>query len=391
METLSILMVNPFMYPFMGGIEKYLNELMPRLAKKHDVHIIASRWNEDDPLEENLNGVHVHRVRSLLFRKLPSFLPPPYTIPLGFEAKLQKVMKHSNPDFFHLHNRFFPNYDSIIFWKRFYKKPLFITLHNSRPVGIDPLTDFFGQLYDETLGKIIMNSCDAIIGNSKYTLDITAPKDYPESKRRVLYNGIDTKQYHKTKNNVKEELGCENLMITVGRFQPQKGYKYLLDALPKIRDEEHDFKSIIIGRGPGEHMIKKRVKELNMEDKVQVITHFISEEELIDYYSAADVFCLPSLYEPFGIVFTEAMACETVPIGTTAGGIPEVLGDIGSLIPPKNSDVIASEILKYFHDKPLTKRQGKKARKRAQEKFEWSKIADQMEGYYFSYLNGELK
>ena len=388
MERLSLCMVNPFVVPFMGGIEKYLHELSMRLARKHDVHIIASKWNDYDPMEEDMDGVHVHRLNSFLMRKLPYFLPPPYNIPLGFESRLYKVVRDHKPDFFHLHNRFFPNYDSIIFWKRIYRKPLFITLHNSRPVGIDPVTDSLGQLYDNTIGKIIMKSCDMIIGNSQYTLDITAPKDYPDNRKTVLYNGIDTKQYTKKKNRIKEELGCENLMLCVGRYQPQKGQKYLIDALPLIRKEEFDFKMIFVGRGPDERILRQQVKELNMEEKVQFITHFISEEELINLYSAADVFCLPSLYEPFGLVFGEAMACETVPIGTYAGGIPEVIGDVGSTVAPKDSQSIAREVVTYFHDKGLARKEGKRARKRVVKYFEWDKIAKQMEGYYYSYLNG---
>ncbi|RLG21215.1 hypothetical protein DRN74_03025 [Candidatus Micrarchaeota archaeon] len=390
MERLTLLMVDPFVYPFMGGIEKYLYELSRRLARKHDVHIIASKWNEDDPLEEEIEGIHIHRLNSFLIRKLPYFLPPPYNIPFGFQRRLRKILKSERPDFIHLHNRFFLSYDSVIFWKRIYKIPLFLTLHNARPVGIDFITDTLGQLFDESIGKIVMKSADMIIGNSEYTLQITVPEGFPESRTRVLYNGIDTKKYRKVRNKVKEELGCENLMLTVARFQPQKGIKYVIDSLPQIRKEEPDFKALIIGRGPEEHMLKRRVKELNMEDKVIFITHFISEKELIAYYSAADVFVLPSLYEPFGLVFTEAMSCETVPIGTFVGGIPEVIGEVGSLIPPKNEKAVAKEVIKYFSDKKLARREGKKGRKRAERYFDWEKITKRMESYYFDYLRGVL-
>jgi glycosyltransferase involved in cell wall biosynthesis len=380
---MNICHINPFFYPYSGGTENFLLDLSKRLAKKHNVCVITSRMEGEKSYEEYM-GIKIYRLPAFVFTKLPSFLPPPYSSPLGFGYYLTKICRENDIDIIHLHNRFAPFFDTVIFWKKLLKTPLFLNIHNSRPMGINPQTDFFGGLYDDIIGRLIMKSCDRIIANSKYSLDVTVPDDYPKSRQQVIYNGVDTKIYKKHKHtHIRDELGCEHLIISVCRLVPQKGLDYLVKA---VKDVEADYHYLMLGGGPEQPHLEHLVKELGLEKRVTIMGK-ISEEKKIDVYSDADIFVLPSLYEPFGIVLVEAMATECAVIATKVGGIPEVVGDTGILIEPRSSKQIVDGIHTLTNDGKLLERHKKLARKRAEKFFDWNIIAKQFEKSYKDYLD----
>jgi glycosyltransferase involved in cell wall biosynthesis len=384
---MRILHINPFFYPYYGGTENYLLELCKRLSKNNSVSVITSRLPSTEKVEE-IEGTKVYRVRSFILRKLPAFLPPPFSIPLSFRRDLFKVCKLEKPEIIHLHNRFFINFAMVAFWKKQLGIPLFLTLHNARTVGISKEIDFWGQFFDDLIGNEIMRRSDWIIANSKWTRDITVPKDYPRERTEVIYNGVDTKRFKKIKTDLKDELGCEFLSTTVCRLVPQKGVEYLVKALKGIR---HDYKAVIIGRGPELKTLQSLVKKLGVQKKVVFITQFIPERKLIEYYSASDFTILPSLWEPFGIALIEAMACGNPVIATNIGGIPEVVtSKCGILVEPRNSGKIAKSIKMLIDDKNLRKKLGTNARERVKKVFDFDVVAKKVEMSYKNYLEGRL-
>jgi glycosyltransferase involved in cell wall biosynthesis len=380
---MDICHINPFFYPYRGGTENFLLDLSKRLARKHDVSVVTSRLEGTKPYEEYM-GIKIHRLPAFVLKKLPSFLPPPFSMPIGFSYYFPKICKEEKPDIFHLHNRFAPHFDSVIFWKRLLKTPLFLNIHNSRPMGINPQTDFFGGVYDDTIGKIIMKSCDRIIANSNYSLRVTVPDGYPRKKQETIYNGIDTKMYRKRKSTIKDTLGCEHLILSVCRLLPQKGLEYLVRAMPQV---DADYHYLMLGEGPEKDNLQRLVNKLGLEKRVTIMGR-VSEEKKMDIYSGADIFVLPSLYEPFGIVLVEAMAMECAVVATTAGGIPEVVGNTGMLVKPKSPRQIADSIQEIAQDKKLMNKFKREGRKRTEEIFDWDIIAKQFEKSYKTHLNG---
>jgi len=383
---MRILQVNPFYYPYQGGTEKYLYELCKRLARRNSVSVITSKFG-NNPEVENIEGTKVYRIKSLVLQKLPPFLPPPLSIPLSFRRNMLKICRREKPDVIHLHNRFFLTFSSLVLWKKSLGAPLFLTLHNARPVGINEETDFLGQLFDDYIGHRIIRSCDRVLANSRWTLEVTLPKDYPRERAEVIYNGVDTARFRKVKSNIKDRLGCEFLSLTVCRLLPQKGVKYLISA---VRDIEDDFKAVIVGRGPCYKELKSLVKKFGLEKRVELVTDPLTEERLIEYYSASDFFILPSLWEPFGIVLIESMACGCPVIATNVGGIPEIVtSDCGILVSPRSPKEIAIAANKLIGDKNLRRRLSKNARERVEKYFDFDLIAEKVEQSYRRHLEGD--
>lgn len=381
---MRILHVNPFFHPYLGGTENYMFELCKRLSRKNSVSIITSRLPGTNR-EEVVEGTKVYRMRSIILKKLPAFLPPPYSIPFFFPHHFFKVCEKEKPDIIHLHNRFFLSFASSAIWKKFLNKPLFLTLHNARTVGIGKEIDRAGQLFDNLIGNRVMRRADRIIANSKWTLEVTVPKDYPRERTEVIFNGVDTKKFKKIKTDLKDELGCEFLATTVCRLIPQKGVEYLIEAVKEIK---HDFKVVVIGRGPKLGGLKALANKSGVGERVIFVTQFIPTRKLIEYYSASDFFILPSLWEPFGIVLLEAMACGNPVISTTVGGIPEVVSDCGLLVEPRSPEYIAEAANKLIDDKKLRKKLSRKARERSEKVFDFDVIAGKVERSYSDYLGG---
>jgi glycosyltransferase involved in cell wall biosynthesis len=132
------------------------------------------------------------------------------------------------------------------------------------------------------------------------------------------------------------------------------------------------------------------------------IEEMLDRQSTIEMYSHASVFCCPSIYEPFGIINLEAMACETAVVASAVGGIKEVVvdGETGFLVPleqmtespfePTNPEKfsrdLAARINQLMQDRQLREQFGKAGRKRAESKFSWNAIAQETVKLYESLL-----
>lgn len=369
-------MLNPFFPPYMGGTEKHVFEVSRRLAKKHDVTVLTAQL-PGTKKEETVDGIRVFRSKAWVLKDLPGPLPPPIPIMPEHAADLQRLLPEH--DLLHAHNRFFYGLD-LVHWSKKFKKPLYLTLHNARPKGIDFSTDFWGQAYDDTIGKAVMNACTGILGVSQNTLDVTLPKKC-KAKTAVAYNGVDTNNFRPQKTEAKQNLGIEKMVLCVARFVPQKGLKVLIDALPQLED---DAELVLVGRGPLELKLRKQAQKRRLQKRVHLLGQKISDAQLAQYYAAADVFCLPSLWEPFGMVAAESLACGTPVVCSNIGGLPEVVrnGKDGFLVPPKNPAAL-SEKIQLLLDKPRkAKTMGKTGRKSVLEKFTWDNTAEAYKKIY---------
>ncbi len=359
-------MLNPFFYPYSGGTEKHLLEVTKRLAKKHDVSILTAQIKGTKKKEE-VNGVSIYRTNSWVLNDLPKPLPPPIPIMPFANSELNALCKEN--DLVHIHNRFVYGLNETGIVKK-NKKLLGITLHNARPSGIDALTDFWGSAYDDTIGKTVMKRCDVALAVSKSTMNDTLPKDY-SGIRQVAYNGVDSIKFQPQKLAKKRQVIC------VARLMPQKGLGFLIKAIAKT-----DARLLMVGKGPEEKKLRLLAKQNG--DKTQFITDKISEEELARRYNESSVFCLPSLWEPFGMALCEAMACETPSVASAIGGIPEIIDDGKNSLLANPSDEIdlAEKINSLLADEKKARRLGINGRKKVMKTFTWDNTAKAYEKAY---------
>ncbi|MFA5014850.1 MAG: glycosyltransferase [Actinomycetota bacterium] len=160
-------------------------------------------------------------------------------------------------------------------------------------------------------------------------------------------------------------------ILFIGKDFYRKGGKVLLEAFQIVRKKIADARLIIIGD-------PKEKVPIHQEDVE--IKGFINSKDIGQFYQEASLFVLPTLREPFGLVFLEAMSYQLPCIGTEIEAIPEIIKDgrTGFLVPPKNSNVLAEKIIILLNNKNLMMEMGKEGCCKIRENFNWDKVAERM-------------
>ena len=254
--------------------------------------------------------------------------------------------------------------------------------------------------------RVAAENADAIIAVSEgMRRDVLRayPSVRPE-RVSVVYNGIDPEEYRRDSRTdvlqVHEIDATRPYVVFVGRITTQKGIVHLLEA---ARHLNPNVGLVLCAGQPDTDQIKedvkKRVAELAGQRKgVTWIQEMLPRPELIQILSHARAFVCPSIYEPFGIVNLEAMACELPVVGSAVGGIPEIVEDgktgflvsfepdgtaIGSPRDPAAFGIaLAQRINDVVANPDLAARFGRAGRQRVLEKFSWTKIAEQTRDLY---------
>lgn len=357
--------------PYLGGTEKHVYEVSKRLAEKHDVTVLTARM-PGTKKEEVIDGIKIIRNPAIIIKKAPHPLPPPF--PITVDTFLQIRSQAQKNDIVHFHNRF--TYSLIDFGVvKKAKSKLCMTLHNSKPQGIDQWTDLVGGTYDKFIGNPMMKMADKIAGVSMDTLKETVPKSMWE-KTQVIYNGVNLEQYDPSIDGTPMEKKYGKYFFCVARLIEQKGLSYLINAMKDV-----DANLVIVGKGPLEKKLKTQAKKQGK--KITLLAERIPEHELAQLYKGSYGYVIPSLYEPFGMVVCEAMALERPVIGTNIGGIPEIITkDTGLLVKLRDSKALA-EKMTYLLDNPQeAEKMGKAGRKRVENNFTWDHTTQAYEKFY---------
>lgn len=162
---------------------------------------------------------------------------------------------------------------------------------------------------------------------------------------------------------LRRRLGLEGcrVLVYVGFSTPRKGIEYLaaaLAALPK------DVRLVLVGKWEPGYRKKVMAAAGSAWERV-CEAGFVPDEELPNYYSLADLVVLPSLLEGFGIPALELLACGTPVVATTAGALPEVVGECGILVPPRDTPALAAAIRELLDDTPRREQLASRCRARA--------------------------
>jgi glycosyltransferase involved in cell wall biosynthesis len=174
------------------------------------------------------------------------------------------------------------------------------------------------------------------------------------------------------------------IVATASADHPLKGIVPLLEAVAKLRTER-DIELIIVGKASEGGAAAKTIERLNLEDTVRFITG-VSEAELVTIFGSAHVGVVPSLYEGFSLPAIELMSCATPLVATTAGALPEVVGDAAYSVPPGDPEALAQAIKTVMDDDELAATLGAAGRARVMERYTWQSVAAQTAQWYRDYL-----
>ena len=293
---------------------------------------------------------------------------------------------------------------------------LVLTTHSlepHRPWKVEQL----GTAYNAStwVERTAYENADGVVAVSEsMKADVKSLYGVPAAKIRVIPNGIDLDQYHPSPNpDVLTKYGIDPsrpFVLFVGRITRQKGIIHLVDAIKSIRP---GVQVVLCAGAPdtpeiGREMAE-RVEKARAASSVPIlwIPQIVPKNEIIALYSMASVFVCPSVYEPFGIINLEAMACGTPVVASAVGGITEVVvpGETGLLVPvdprgetdfePKDPERFAADLAaavnQILDDPAQMTAMGRQSRERVERHYSWQSVARTTLDFYRSLLSGDQK
>lgn len=315
----------------------------------------------------------------------------------AFSRSLAMAKDHLDADIVHCHTWYtdIAGYLARMLWD----VPFVLTTHSLeplRPWKVEQLGA--GYHMSSWMERTSIEHADAVIAVSQETRnDVLRHFEVDPGKVRVIHNGIDLDEYRKSERVetlVKHGIDPERpFVLFVGRITRQKGIIHLVNAIPDI---DPAFQIVLCAGAPDTKEIgaemTARVAEVSAgREGVIWIEEMLPRPEIIDLYSLAAVFCCPSVYEPFGIINLEAMACETAVVASAIGGIPEVVvpGETGLLVElelregtfePVDARAFAKGLAAAVNEVALdperAQAMGRSGRRRVESHFSWDAIAE---------------
>ena len=264
--------------------------------------------------------------------------------------------------------------------------PLVVTLHSLeplRPWKADQLGS--GYVLSSWIEKTVVETADRVIAVShKMRDDILAHFQADPARVVVIHNGIDPDRFRRTEaRDHLERLRVKTpYVLFVGRVTDQKGIFHLVEAAKHL---PAGVQLVLFASAPDTPEIEERLRRtVATMSNVRWINEMVKHEVVVQLYSHAAVFCCPSVYEPFGIINLEAMACETPVVASAVGGILEVVvdGETGLLVPPGNPDALAAALTQLLNDPDTRQRMGQAGRRRVEAQFSWASVAERTERVY---------
>ncbi|MDT3960724.1 N-acetyl-alpha-D-glucosaminyl L-malate synthase BshA [Staphylococcus kloosii] len=366
-------------YPSMGGSGIIATELGIKLAERgHDIHFITS--NIPFRIRKPLPNITFHQVE---VNQYAVFQYPPYDITLS--TKIAEVINEYDLDLLHMHYAV-PHAVCGILAKQMSGKDIKImtTLHG---------TDITVLGYDHSLKNAIkfgIEESDIVTSVSKSLAAQT--QEIIETSKDIIpiYNFVRENEFPTIRNtNLKQYYGikeAEKVIIHVSNFRAVKRIDTVLETFAKLH-KQMPSKLLLIGDGPELMDMKQLAKDLDVEEHVI----FLGKQDWVsEFYQLADLVLLLSEKESFGLTLLEAMKSGVVPIGSTAGGIKEVIrhGETGYLVDVGDSTQASEYALKLLTDATLYNNLQQAMLKDIEQRFSSDLIADQYEYYYRQMLEG---
>jgi len=370
-----------------------------RNVKVHAARGIRSIWDKRKNL--TVAGITIHNfsrdfdfsfisqsVKAISGMPVSASLRPEivlFTIPYSWF--LSKMTKMYGIDLTHAHFAY-PEGFAGLMSKRVTGTPLIVTLH-----GVDIITEpsvNYGirlrKPYDEIVRKVLARA-DRVFAASRFVYREALNAGC--SRKRLIYlaNGVDLKRFNPKNDSslVVERLGISHrpTILTLRAHEPKNGIEYLIKAVPFVLKEVPDAVFIIGGTGTLRTYHECLAHRLGV-DKHCMFVGYISYEELPYLYAASDIFVIPSVIEAFGLVTIEAMASGKPVIGSSVGGIPDIIVDgvNGFLIRPRDEKEIADRIVTLIKNPEMRREMGANGRKTTEEKFDAEKRIEKIISVY---------
>ena len=393
----SLLLTNEYPPHIYGGAGVHLDYLSRELAHLMEVEVRC--FGDQQGHDGNLT------VRGFSANESGFDCPPALqSVFAALERDTAMAAAGTDANLVHVHT-WYTHLGGILI-KENYGLPLVLTVHSLEPLR-PWKREQLGGGYDFScwVEKTAIEMADAVIAVSASTkADVLRLFDVDPARVHVIHNGIDLEEYSsRGDEEVLKRHGinpAQPYILFVGRITRQKGIVHLVRAL---RHLDPGFQVVLCAGLPDTPEIAAEMKSAvataqALRPGLVWIEQMVPKADIIPLYSQAAIFVCPSIYEPFGIINLEAMACGTPVVASAVGGIPEVVvpGETGLLVPvvqmaeapfepvdaEKFARDLAAAINELMRDASRRRTMGAAARRRVEEMFSWRAIAEKTAAVY---------
>jgi len=384
---MNIIQVVPRFPPAIGGIEEHVYQISLELSKRgHRVSIVTS--NEIDGKtstckEEVIQEMQVYRYS--LF--MPKMLRELWLIP-----EILRAFQCLEADVVHAHGYRCLSSCTAIYLAHFKRTPTVLTPH-----GIYPKRSFANMLmklfFDHTLGRNLLGLSDRIIALTEHNMRLLLQIGASAEKIVFAPNGVNLDEYADLQKSEKilDDLCTDGpVLLYVGRIDWNKQLEKVIHSMPLILKEFPNAKFVIVGPDYANYAsnLLNLAGKLRVENSL-VIAGKVSREKLLEFYSIADVFLLPSSYEGFGLSMLEAISSKIPVIVSSSGGPGDILnhGINAMLLKNVTPSEIFSSVNAILTDHDLRKAITNNAFELVRKKYTWKAVVDKLELVYRQVVN----
>lgn len=386
MQTNKNILMLSWEYPprIIGGLARVVCSLSRELAKTGwNIHVVTAD-HPGTPEFELDNSVKVHRVKNQT-DATPDFLT--WVNRLNFGLLQYAIKLHRQSPFAVLHAHDWLVSDAAWTMKTSFDLPLVTTIHATEAGRMHGIHNDTQRYIHQVEWRLTFESWQVIVNSQHMRNELQNLFHLPDNKTIVIPNGTDVESlsFDFDRQQFRNTLASpsQSIVLYVGRLVREKGVQVLLDAAPAVINACPDIKFLIVGTGYYMDELKNKAQYMGIADHVNFLG-YVSDQDLKKLYNIADAVCIPSLYEPFGIVALEAMAAKVPVVSSDTGGLKDFVEHMVTGVTTYTGDAssLAWGLLEVLRNKDLTKKIIAEAYHRASTKFNWKVIAKQTADVY---------
>jgi glycosyltransferase involved in cell wall biosynthesis len=360
-----------------GGLARVVASLSKELAENGwQVHVVT--FDHPGTLEhENDGQVIVHRVKT---QTDPACDFVGWVNKLNFGMLQYAVQLHMQAPFSIIHAHDWIVADASWVMKMGFGLPIVTTMHATEAGRMHGLHSDLQRYIHQMEWRLTYESWEVIVNSQHMYGELQHLFGLPADKMVVIPNGTDPDQFNfefdgdSLRNSY--AAPSEPIVLYVGRLVMEKGVQVLLDAAPKVLQQSPGTKFLIVGAGYYLDQLKQQAEHLGIVHNVSFLG-YVPDDRLKQMYRIANVVCIPSLYEPFGIVALEGMAAGTPVVTSDTGGLRDFVEHMVTGITTYTGDAgsLAWGLLEILKDPLLARRLSRDAYEKVQHIYNWKVIA----------------
>ncbi len=360
-----------------GGLARVVAQLSYKMAQQGwEVHVVTA--DHPGSAEHEIDqGVHVHRVKTQT-DPTPDFLTWVHKLNFGLLQYAIELHRKEPFDIVHAHD--WMVCDAAWTMKKGFGVPMVATMHATEAGRMKGIHTDLQRYINQMEWRLTFEAWRVIVNSQHMFYELQNHFNMPANKLTIIPNGIDPEVFDfefdpmPLRNQFAADY--EKIVLFVGRMVMEKGVQVMLHAIPAVVNEVPGTKFLCVGTGYYLDDLKNTANHLNVSHNVQFLG-YVSDHDLLRLYKIADVVCIPSLYEPFGIVALEGMAARVPVVTSDTGGLPDFVENFANGITTYTDNVqsLAWGLLQVLRNPELAESLREEGHKRVSTTYNWKIIA----------------